>query len=693
MGRRPHVALRVLLIVALAGVATLSSPFAANAHAEIVLASPAPGVGLPQAPGAVVIKFSEPLNLELSRIDILDLAGTDVGEGPTLPVEGDAQAMQRKLGLVPVGVYTVRWITVSRLDGHVLRGSYRFGVGSPARPDAVVRNSPLDSEGPLGLLGRYVALIGLSLWSGLMLLLRVARATVAPGRLGVLARVAPGMAFVGTLLSLVSVAFVASGTVTALGGLVASPSGLFRGVVVLSAGLGLLVGPRLPIIGLALAGIAIVAEAASGHAAASVAPVIAVPSFALHLVAGGVWIFAIVASLLARDLRGALTSFTPYVIAAAAATGLTGLANAVLTLSAASDLLETGYGLGVLWKSGLFALMVALGFLHFRWRRKGATEPVLRLPVRAETIAAFAAVAVATLLVGFPNPPREAEAAETLTGIDPVLSELDERKALSVAGVSGPFIVGLTLLPPEPGSLEVRLQVVGVEAADGLRDARFVASSGATSAKATLEACGLGCFAGAATLDNAGDWRLEVTVASNRGPITVSTVVPLPAPDGRVEFERALAAMEGLRSAALDERLSGSEKGRVLEAAYRFEAPDRMEIAIAGTRRIIIGERQFTEQASGEWTEASFPGFSWPTDYYRSFWDRAAAVHILGTENVDGVPSRVVAFVRADIPAWFRLWVGTEDGLVRRQEMRAQGHIMDHAYSAFNEPMGIEPPR
>ena len=98
------------LLILLFGLAfSLGSPAAVAAHAELLLASPAPGTGLAQAPAAVVIKFSEPLNLTLSRIQVLDASGTDVGQGPTLEVPGDAEAMRRPLGLLPTGPYVVRW--------------------------------------------------------------------------------------------------------------------------------------------------------------------------------------------------------------------------------------------------------------------------------------------------------------------------------------------------------------------------------------------------------------------------------------------------------------------------------------------------------------------------------------------------------------------------------------------------------
>ncbi|MDQ2965070.1 MAG: copper resistance protein CopC, partial [Chloroflexota bacterium] len=154
----------VVIAIGVLGLALAVGPV--SAHAEIVLAKPAPGSGLPQAPAAVVIKFTEPLNLALSRIEVIDGTGTDVGSGQTEPVEGDPAAMQRRLGILPAGPYTVRWTTVSTLDGHALHGSYRFGVGTSTSGDEQIRESPLDSEGPLGLLGRFAALLGLGLWAG-----------------------------------------------------------------------------------------------------------------------------------------------------------------------------------------------------------------------------------------------------------------------------------------------------------------------------------------------------------------------------------------------------------------------------------------------------------------------------------------------------------------------------------------------
>jgi len=688
-----------LLLLAVAITFALGVPASVAAHAELVLASPQPGTGLAQAPAAVVIKFSEPLNVALSRIQVLDASGADVGQGSTQAVVGDPQAARRALGLLPTGQYTVRWTSVSALDGHTLSGTYSFAVGTSANAETTLADSPLDSEGPLGLIGRFVTLVALGAWLAAILLRRVSdRAGLDPGKVRRLIRAAPAIALGGTIASLVSTTIVATGSLTALGGVLSSPSGEARVVVLATTALGTFLAVRWVLVGGLLAAAAIVADAASGHAASSVQPPLAIASFSIHLAAVGVWTYAIVASLLAaRDLRRALGTFTPFAVGAGIVVVVTGIVNAILELADPADLVETGYGLVLLAKSAAFVTMAGFGLLHYLLRRRPATSDArLRLHLRSEAMAATLALVLATLLVGFPNPPREAEAtASSLTATDRVLAELAGRDALSIADASGPFIVGLTILPPEPGQAEVRGDVLGVDPGDGLRNVRLTGSAGSEPSVTNLsESCGLGCFAGRVTFPRAATWQLKVEIDSNRGPIAISAMVPLPAPDGAPALARTLAAEEALRTAKMTEHLSGSVGGPAYVTTYRFEAPDKVELTLKDDTTILAGKLQFRRTGNGPWDKSSFPspGFSWPSGYYREFWGDMAAPRILETETVVGVKAEVIAFVRPDVPAWFRIWVRSSDGVVLRQEMRAEGHIMDQTYSALNEPLTITPP-
>ena len=64
----------------------------------------------------------------------------------------------------------------------------------------------------------------------------------------------------------------------------------------------------------------------------------------------------------------------------------------------------------------------------------------------------------------------------------------------------------------------------------------------------------------------------------------------------------------------------------------------------------------------------------------------------LGEETLDGVDTQVVSFFEnVDGSIWFRAWISA-DGLVRRSQMRAQGHLMDVRYYDYDAPFNLEPP-
>ena len=107
----------------------------------------------------------------------------------------------------------------------------------------------------------------------------------------------------------------------------------------------------------------------------------------------------------------------------------------------------------------------------------------------------------------------------------------------------------------------------------------------------------------------------------------------------------------------------------------------------------IGGARYLREQPGAAWQAEPggppipVPSFIW--DYFKPFVDP----HIVGEQRVDGVHTRIVSFAggRQDTPIWFRLWIDPQ-GLVRRAEMRAQGHFMNDRYYDFNAPFTISAP-
>jgi methionine-rich copper-binding protein CopC len=99
-------------------------PRPAEAHAAFVSSEPPPGAELASAPGAVVLRFTEPLNTGLSRATVTDPTGAQFDGAAT--TEHEIRVILRTNA---PGIYLVEWTTVSTVDGHTLHGSFRFGVG------------------------------------------------------------------------------------------------------------------------------------------------------------------------------------------------------------------------------------------------------------------------------------------------------------------------------------------------------------------------------------------------------------------------------------------------------------------------------------------------------------------------------------------------------------------------------------
>jgi len=109
---------------------------------------------------------------------------------------------------------------------------------------------------------------------------------------------------------------------------------------------------------------------------------------------------------------------------------------------------------------------------------------------------------------------------------------------------------------------------------------------------------------------------------------------------------------------------------------------------------VIIGDTRYSRDTPATpWkVDHDFPVTPAPS-YVWDYFAPLVAPRIIGSQPVGGHPTRIVAFFgRSDqVPVWFRLWVD-QGGLVRRAQMLAQGHFMDHDYHGFDAPTAILPP-
>ena len=165
-----------LLLALVAAALWLAAPGGAAAHANLASADPAPNSELADAPGRVIIWFTEPIEPGLSEIRVLDAAGRQVDRGDSAVDDLNPLAMSVGLGDVPDGTYTVAWSNVSTVDGHRVRGSFVFAAGQPLSGGPVATAGQPLLQSPLAPGLRWLALLGaLTMLGGLTLELLVTR--------------------------------------------------------------------------------------------------------------------------------------------------------------------------------------------------------------------------------------------------------------------------------------------------------------------------------------------------------------------------------------------------------------------------------------------------------------------------------------------------------------------------------------
>lgn len=134
---------RALLLVIL--ILWFGAPISsASAHADLVAATPGRGAHLTALPSQVKLEFEENLlslgNAKTNIVTVTDSAGREIEKA-------DSKLSGRFLtvSLNPAGVsgtFTVNWRVVSG-DGHPVKGSYQFSVGSATQ----VAPSPIPTTG------------------------------------------------------------------------------------------------------------------------------------------------------------------------------------------------------------------------------------------------------------------------------------------------------------------------------------------------------------------------------------------------------------------------------------------------------------------------------------------------------------------------------------------------------------------
>jgi hypothetical protein len=159
-------------------------------------------------------------------------------------------------------------------------------------------------------------------------------------------------------------------------------------------------------------------------------------------------------------------------------------------------------------------------------------------------------------------------------------------------------------------------------------------------------------------------------------------------PSANGAFDAVTRRMDAVRAYRVDETLSSGLAG--IRARFLYRAPDRMSyVTSEPTKAIVIGGTRWDSQDGGPWERSETPGVHVPT----YMWNGAGSPRSLGTTTLGGRRVRVLSVFRPDndFPAWFRLYVGADDRVVRA-DMFAPAHFMVDRLSRFDQPVSIVPP-
>lgn len=333
---------RALTAAALTLLLTSVAAAPAGAHAVLESTTPERSASLDTAPGQIVMRFNEPVEVAFGAIRVYDARGHEVQEGNAFHPGGDGKAVAVRLREgIARGGYTATYRVISA-DSHPVSGGFVFGVGAAAGTGRSVgdllagqSSGPVTSVAFAAVRGLQFAAIALAIGGFAVLLLvwlpALSRLTAASGEWRAasdafaarwrLAMLGAGLAgLVSVLLALPLQAATAEGTtfwsalgdarevldtrfgtVWAIGGLawllVLGLVGVRRAAVpavrpatVGAAGVALArSGPWLAVLALPLLCLACL-PALGGHAGVQDPVVVLMPANVLHVLAASVWI-------------------------------------------------------------------------------------------------------------------------------------------------------------------------------------------------------------------------------------------------------------------------------------------------------------------------------------------------------------------------------------------------------------------
>jgi copper transport protein len=542
---------RLMLIAAAAVVVLVVGTSTAAAHPTLLSTTPQAGYAVPTAPSVITMVFDEPVTVDPNGVRLVDESKKAIRTSTVTREQGGRRLSLQVLDHLDPGRYIVRW-EVTAQDGDVVDSGFDFAVATSSA-GLQGQDQAATAALPLIVILRWLLFLALAGVIGGLAGERLARragpAAVEPRSLVRSAAVLGLLATAGLLAHLLATA--GSGRAVYL--LVVEAVGL-SAVAAVARHRRLIAPLAVAVVG---------AEALRNHLGTRHGTVGAL-IIAVHLIAVGAWIGALIHLLrVAYANRGRAVRIRPMFAAyarlalalflTAAATGIVG---ALLLVPNLKDLVTTDYGLVLIAKLALVAVVAGLAWTARRRLTRPTTQPVSDpsepAPVarigRIEATVLVTVLALTAALVSLPTP---APATQDLGYPPPVAGPV-----IRLGALAGQIAVGIAA---SQNQLEIRLRTPDdrVQTGDAEPPTFHVTAKLDTSpAQLVLRPCGPGCFISPV------QWRdttqyldLRVDAAGWHGGTSTIPITWPPKPD-RTLLPRVVAAMRAQKTIHIAETVT-----------------------------------------------------------------------------------------------------------------------------------------
>ncbi|MFD1517356.1 copper resistance CopC/CopD family protein [Pseudonocardia yunnanensis] len=590
--RRPRGVLLGLLVALLWLV--LPAP-AASAHAYLLASTPPDGYAVPTSPTALSLDFDQSVSISVAPLELTDTVGEPHSVGPAMLSLGGRRLSALVPARLPNGGYRIRW-EVTADDGDLVSGTITFTVGPGAIAPAGGSGAVVES--PVVVVARWALFAGLALALGGLAGDRLTGRVLHEVDADRAARPRP-LIIVGAGLGAVAAVVLAGAQVGLnLGQLVSTRPGRVLGVEILAfaltaalAGLGR--RHRGPIVWTSVAVallVVVVAEGLRAHPHED-SPILGTALTIAHLLAAGIWIGTLVHVLRVahrwRDRVGwtrlLIHDYARLALILVAVVVATGAAEAIIVLPTPASLITTRYGLVLLAKVALIAVVLAIATLARRRLRhsiRAAAGQPLGRAVRVEAAGLVGVLAATAVLVSVtPAGPSSTDLAAPPPPVGPVVpvGTLAGQITVNASASAGQLVIRMSSPdrddlgtddtgPANTGSDNTPVVAQGGANGDGAAPADYRISAlltapGAAPAALKLRGCGPGCFTSPVTWQPGNDQlRLTVSAAPWSGG-TATLDIPWPATSDPTLLPAVLVAMRGVKQMTVHQAVTSNYTG------------------------------------------------------------------------------------------------------------------------------------